>query len=111
MVGHDVHDHPHAALVQGGGERLQGLPAADLGVDARVVEHVIPVLGAGDRGEHRGEVGVAHPQGVQVGHHLQRVGAGEPGVQLQAVGGGQLAVGVVRHGGTSVSPHAVGTEG
>jgi hypothetical protein len=60
---------------------------AELLVDARVVEHVVPVLGAGDGREDRREVQVADAQCGQVGHACFRVGEGEAGVELEAVGG------------------------
>ena len=87
VVGHEVDDDAEAVGVAALGEPLQGVPAAQLGVDGGVVEDVVAVHRAGRRGQDRGEVDVADAQGGQVGHGRGRIVEGEAAVQLQPVGG------------------------
>jgi len=53
VVGYDVEDQPHALAAQGFDEAVQGWLAAQLRVDARRIDHVITVHGAGAGGEQR----------------------------------------------------------
>ena len=47
VVGHHVHDQPHAVVVRRRGETAQAVLSADLRADPRVVHHVVPVGRAG----------------------------------------------------------------
>ncbi|EJT84626.1 hypothetical protein PPS11_20159 [Pseudomonas putida S11] len=47
VVGHRVEDQPHAVLTQGGDQPLQRRFAAQLGVDAGRVDHVVAMARAG----------------------------------------------------------------
>jgi len=66
VVRHDVHDQPHAPLLQRGGQRLQIAVGADLGVQVRVVDDVIAVHAPRARHQERRRVDVRDAQRVEV---------------------------------------------
>jgi hypothetical protein len=69
------------------GQALEAGLAAELLAHPRVVDHVVPVRGAGHRLEHRRGIEVADAELGQVRHDRGRVVEREAGVQLDAVGG------------------------
>ena len=66
VVGDDVHDEAHAALLQRRRQRVQVAVRADLGVQARMVDDVVAVHAAGPRDQEGRGVDVRDAQGVQV---------------------------------------------
>ena len=62
VVGHDVDDEAEVVLAGRGGERPQALLAAEVAGDPGVVQHVVPVHGAGHGLQHRREVEVGRPE-------------------------------------------------
>ncbi|MPM93541.1 hypothetical protein SDC9_140680 [bioreactor metagenome] len=88
VIGDDVDDDPDAGRVGRLDEFGPGLFAAPLVVDPGRVDAVVAVLGAGRRGEHRGEVERAHPQVTQVAHHRGGIAQGVLPGDLQSVGRG-----------------------
>ena len=105
VVGDDVEHLPETAGVQGRDQPAVSVHAAELRVHAAVVHHVVAVQAAGCGLEIGRGVQVADPELGQVVDHPGCVGEGEPGGELQAVGGARG----VRHPGTPAgAPRASG---
>jgi len=87
VVGHDVHDQPHARAAQSGGQGVEPVPASQFGIEALMVHDVVAMGGAGPGHEDGGGVDMADAQVAQIGNDLQGMGKGEAGVKLQPVQG------------------------
>ena len=84
VIGHDVEDQPQARRGERRRQGAQAFLAAQLGIDARGVDHVVAVLRARPRrGDGRGvEVADAEPREVR--HQGLGIGEGEAAMELQA---------------------------
>ena len=89
VVGHDVDDEAEALLAAGGDEAVEGLPTAEVVVDAGVVEHVVAVGGPGGGFEDGREIEVTHPERGEVCRVAGCVVEAETGVELQTIGRGR----------------------
>ena len=86
VVGHDVEHDAEPGLPAGRDQPVEGLLAAELGVERAVVDDVVAVLAAG-RGLQVGRaVQVRHPEVGEVRHDRGRVVEAEVGGELHAVG-------------------------
>ena len=86
VVGHQVHDVPHAARFQ----RVDPAPVIGLGpevgVEARGVGDVVAVRAPGNRLQIRRRVAIADAEGVEIVDDVVGVAEGEAPVQLQTIG-------------------------
>jgi hypothetical protein len=87
MVRYDVRHGPHAVIGQPRREPVERRAAAGRLGQATVVDHVVPVGGAGRGLEDRGQVGVGDPEAVQVRDDRGGVVETELGAHLQPIGG------------------------
>jgi len=86
VIGHHIEDLAEIVLAQGVDvDGIVGV-AADLGVEALVIEHVVAVRAAGAGLQVGRSVDVADAEIVQIGSELGGVLEGEAGVKLQAIG-------------------------
>jgi hypothetical protein len=76
---------PAPARGERGGQAIEGGRPADLGVERVVIGDVVAVRAAGAAAEARGEVGVAHPERVEVGTERGHRVEAERAPQLQAI--------------------------
>ncbi len=91
VVRDHVEDQAEAARGQRGGQAIEGGRPADLGIERIVIGDVVAVRAAGPAAEARGEVRVAHPEGVEIGAERGHRVEAERAPQLQAIGGVTLA--------------------
>jgi hypothetical protein len=87
VVGHHVEDQAETPGGQRGGQTVEGGRAADLGVECVVVGDVVAVRAAGAAAEAGREVGVAHPERVEVGAERGHRVEAERAPQLQTIAG------------------------
>ncbi len=67
MVGHDVHNQPHAALLQSKGKTGELFLGTNFGIEAGVIGDVVAVHAAGMSHQERGGIAVRDPQMVEIG--------------------------------------------
>ena len=84
VVGHDVDDQPQARRCKRRRQGAQTFLAAQLGIDAGGVDHVVAVLRARPRRGDRRGVEMADAQPREIGHQGRGIGEGEAAMELQA---------------------------
>ena len=91
VVRHDVEDEAHAVFVQRRDQRVEIGLAADLRIEPAVVDDVVAVRRAGPRLHQRRGVKVADAEPGEIRHQRRGVAKREVLVELQSVGGADLA--------------------
>ncbi len=86
VVGDEVRDEAHVALVGGFGEGAEAFCPAEDGGDVGVVDDVVEVGGAGGGAEDGAQVEVGDAQGLEIREAGGGVGEGEAFVELEPVG-------------------------
>ena len=86
MVGNDIDDQPHGALLQALSKRSKFFFRTDFGIEARVVGDVVAVQAAGMCHQKRRGVAVCNSQIVQVVHYRGRLAKSKCQVQLKPIG-------------------------
>ena len=84
VVGDDVDDQSEVMRMRGLDEAIETLLAAEVGVDPRRVDYVIPVFAAWRGLQDGGQIDVRYPELRQVRDYGRRAGEGELARELQA---------------------------
>ncbi len=93
VVGHDVDHDAHPAARRLTGQVVERGRAAEVVAEAVVVDDVVAVGGSGSCLQDRRQVGVGHPERVEVLERLLGVAEAELRAKLQAVGAGGRRLG------------------
>ena len=87
VVGDDIEDEPQAMPAKGGRHRAEPRLTAEFRIQPRRVDDIVAMTAAGPRGEDRGCVDVADPQGREIGRQTGGFAKPEGRSELQPVGG------------------------
>ena len=86
VVGNDVDDQAHGALLQVFRKRGKFFLRPDFGIEASVVGHVIAVQAAGMSHEERGGIAIGDTEIMQIIHHRGGLAESKSQIELKAVG-------------------------
>ena len=85
VVGHNVHDQTHAALLQALSEFGELFLRTDFGIEASVVGDIVAVHAAGVGHQERGGVAVCDPQIVQIRNYSRGLVKCKTQIELKAI--------------------------
>jgi hypothetical protein len=87
VIGYDVENDPHAARGERRGHAVERGRISDLGIERVVIGHIVTVRAARPGLEAGRQIGIGHPEGLEIRRERGDVIESQRGPELEAIGG------------------------